>query len=56
MPTTALFSQQTGLALQEFPPTPMTEMGEHPKPTRAVTSWRTMPNNPRIAAADLESA
>ena len=43
-------------AYQELPPTPMTEMGEHPKPTRAVTSWRTMPNNPRIAAADLESA
>ena len=55
-PTTALFWQQTGLALQEFPPTPMTEMGEQPKPTRAVISVRTIPSKPRSAEIGSELA
>ena len=50
--TTLLFWQHTAVAEQELlPPTPMTEMGEHERPTRTFRSWRTMPSSPRIAAA-----
>ena len=54
-PTTALFWQQTGLALQEFPPTPMTEMGEQLIPRRTSTPWTTIPSRPskRLPAGEL---
>ena len=41
-----LLVQQTGLALQELPPTPMTEMGLQLTPTRAVMGPRTTPSKP----------
>lgn len=39
--------QQTGEALQEFPPTPMTEMGLQLTPTRAVMGPSTIPSKLR---------
>ena len=41
-----LLVQQTGLALQELPPTPMTEMGLQLTPTRALMGPRTTPSKP----------
>ena len=51
-----MFVQQTGLALQELLPTPMTEMGEHVKPTRTFKSLKTMPKRPasRFASAEVD--
>ena len=55
--TTLLFSQQTASAEHELPvATPMTLMGEQPRPTWAVTSWRTMPKRARIVETPAESA
>ena len=42
--------------MQEFAPTPRTEIGEQPKPTSAVTSERIIPSNPKIAAGPLAEA
>ena len=36
--------------MQPLPPTPMTEMGEQLRPTRALTGETTMPRSPRISA------
>lgn len=55
-PTTALFSQQTGLALQEFPPTPMTLMGEQLAPIRTLRSLKTIPSKANRAVPPVESA
>ena len=52
-----LFSQQTGLALHALPlPTPMTLMGEQPRPSRPVTLPKTMPKRPasRFASAEVD--
>ena len=55
--TTLLFSQHTVLAEQELPlPTPMTEMGEQPRPIFAVVSWRTTPRRARRAEPAAELA
>ncbi len=55
--TTALFSQQTGLALHASPElTPMTLMGEQPRPSRAPTPSTTTPNPSRSAAPAGEFA
>jgi hypothetical protein len=51
-----LFSQQTGVAEQESPPTPMTEIGSQVRPTRAFTSWTTMPKRLMILLAAALSA
>lgn len=45
--TMPLSVQQTGEALQEFPPTPMTEMGLQLTPTRAVMGPSTIPSKLR---------
>ena len=54
--TTALFWQQTGLALQLFPPRPRIEMGEQPTPMRAVTSETTIPSKSSRRLLEAESA
>ena len=55
--TTALFSQQTGLALQVLPlPIPTTSIGEQWRPMRALRSCTTIPKGPRRAAPAAEPA
>jgi len=52
-PLKLLFSQQTGSALQELLPTPMTLMGEQSIPIGVVRSWITMPRVPsKVEAAE----
>lgn len=41
-----LLVQQTGMALQLFPPTPMTEIGLQLTPTRALIGPSTTPSKP----------
>ena len=54
--TTLLFEQQTGLALQLLPPTPMTLMGLQVSPTRPFTLSALMPRPARIAATPEDLA
>ena len=48
--TTLLFWQQTTFEEQALPePTPTTEIGEQPRPSKPSTPSRTMPSRPRMA-------
>jgi len=55
-PLKLLFVQQTGWAVQEFPPTPTMLRGVQVIPTRTLGSERTMPRRPKRRLAVLEEA